>query len=202
MSFDSLCDTIKECNRCSLCQLNVNTTKQGIGFGKLVPSKGTVKVLFLGINPSNKRFADTKTAFVGRTTGDLMDSMMSQVGLIKEDYYWDNLIHCSTPDNREPTVDEIDCCHAYFSNLIQSENIRLVVCLGSLVSAYFGAEIGKIRKIKYSETLNGEVYVTALKHPAWVSYNDSNRSKYLEDLHVLKKRFDDVFNNSKLTAWS
>lgn len=197
MSFDVLCESISQCRRCDLCVFDIN-----VNHGKLLPSKGPKKILFLGINPSCKRFEDSKTAFVSRTSGYKMDLMMKQTGLEKSDYYWDNLVHCSTPENREPTEKEIDCCHAYLTNLIQSENIKLVVCLGALVSKYFDVEIGKIKRIKVSDSVDcGVVYFTALKHPAWVSYNNDNRAKYLEDLHSLKGIIDVVFNTSKITSW-
>ena len=63
--FKELNNRIHKCDKCSLCSLTINQKDLSKGYGKLIGWKGSTKkcrFLFVGMNPSHKRYPELEFA--------------------------------------------------------------------------------------------------------------------------------------------
>lgn len=96
---------IQACTSCELCDLEFNKKDVTKGFGKLYGWRGGMKkcrFLFLGMNPSHRRFEGHEYAFGGRDgspgPGKKFNDLLKESGLFEE-IFCDNIIHCSSTTN-------------------------------------------------------------------------------------------------------
>jgi DNA polymerase len=80
--------------------------------------------------------------FVGRS-GQLVNRMLGQVGLRREDVYISNVVKSRPPDNRDPKRDEVEACRSWLDEQIRIVDPRVVVTLGNFaVKALLGTKEG------------------------------------------------------------
>ncbi len=99
------------------------------------------------------------------TAGKLLDRMLKEAGLNREQVYITNVVHCSPPDNRTPTKDEIQACKKYLQAEMDIVKPKYVLLLGNV--ALQGA-LGRSGVTKYRGEIferDGVQYLPTL-HPA------------------------------------
>lgn len=111
---------IKTCHNCRLWRTATNA----------VPGEGSAKaaVMFIGEAPG---FHEDQLArpFVGRA-GQLLDNLLINVGLRREDVYITNVVKHRPPENRGPNKDEIRACFPYLQRQVQIVNPKVIIPLG------------------------------------------------------------------------
>src|SRR4030042_221832 len=68
--------------------------------------------------------------FVGRA-GQLLDKIITAMGLKRSDVYICNVLKCRPPDNRDPKPDEIINCMPYLQRQIEIIQPDIIVALGA-----------------------------------------------------------------------
>ncbi len=73
-------------------------------------------LMFIGEAPG---FHEDKQGepFVG-AAGQLLNKLLSEIGIPRQDVYIDNVIKCRPPGNRDPLPDEIDACKPWLDEQI------------------------------------------------------------------------------------
>lgn len=141
-------------------------------------------VMFIGEAPGY--WEDVKgKPFVG-AAGEILDEMLSRIGLSREQVYIANVLKCRPPENRDPSASEVETCAPYLDRQIRIIKPKIIVTLGRHSTSYVlskcGLEANGISKLhgkKYNVELLGlRVLVIPMYHPAAVLYNP----KYREDL--------------------
>ncbi len=89
-------EDIGDCTRCKLCQGRTN-----IVFGVGDPH---ARIMFVGEGPGADEDAQGEP-FVGRA-GQLLNNMITAMGIRREDVYIGNVVKCRPPQNRAPERDE------------------------------------------------------------------------------------------------
>jgi uracil-DNA glycosylase len=110
------------CQRCKL-------AKQGrrqIVFGTGDPY---AELMFLGEGPGADEDAQG-LPFVGRA-GQLLNNMITAMGLRREQVYIANIVKCRPPGNRTPERDECDTCSPFLMQQIQVVRPKVIVALGA-----------------------------------------------------------------------
>src|SRR3712207_1330678 len=100
-------------------------------------------VLFIGEAPG---FHEDKqgVAFVG-AAGQLLDTLLGEIGLDRTDVAIVNVIKCRPPNNRDPLPDEIEACRPYLEAQLAHMQPKVVVTLGNFATRFVtGLQIGKI----------------------------------------------------------
>lgn len=118
----ALHETIRSCNLCPLHETRTNA----------VPGEGSTnaKLFFIGEAPG-AREDETGRPFVGRS-GNLLTSMIEEIGLSREDVFITSILKSRPPKNRTPKRSEIELCRPYVEKQIEIINPRVVVLLGSV----------------------------------------------------------------------
>lgn len=110
---------------CVKCQLSESRTNVVFGMGS-----GKSGILFVGEAPG--RDEDLQgLPFVGRS-GKLLDKLLGEIGLNREDVYIANILKCRPPSNRDPLPAEIEVCEDWLMAQIAILNPAVLCTLGRI----------------------------------------------------------------------
>ena len=125
VALDAIRGVIGECTRCKL-------HKQGrkqIVFGVGNPN---AELMFVGEAPGADEDQQGEP-FVGRA-GQLLNNMITAMGLKREDVYIANVIKCRPPGNRTPERDECETCSPFLMRQIDVVQPKVIVALGAVAA--------------------------------------------------------------------
>jgi uracil-DNA glycosylase len=112
---------------CPRCRLSRSRTQ--VVFGSGHPQ---ADVMFVGEGPGY--YEDQQgEPFVG-AAGQLLATMLREIGLRRADVYITNVVKCRPPGNRDPLPDEIEACRPYLTGQLESIRPRIVVTLGNFAT--------------------------------------------------------------------
>lgn len=112
------------CIQCRLAE-----TRTNVVFGVGSPD---ANVMFVGEAPGKNEDLQGEP-FVG-AAGRLLDRLLTEVGLARDDVYIANVLKCRPPGNRDPRPDEIDSCKGYLRRQIELIEPRVVMTLGNFAT--------------------------------------------------------------------
>jgi len=183
-------ERIRNCRKCPLGELRTNA----------VPGAGSydAKVMFVGEAPGY--WEDQKgLPFVGRA-GKVLDELLDEIGLSREEVYITNIVKCRPPENRDPTEEEIKACSPYLDRQIDIIRPKVIVPLGRHSMRYiltkFGFEPEPISKIHgktfETRTLFGKLVIMPMYHPAAALYKPPIREELRKDFVKLAKLLKEI----------
>lgn len=127
--------------------------------------------------------------FVGRA-GQLLDRMLSAVGLDRRQVYIANIVPWRPPGNRTPTLQETQTCLPFLARQIELADPKLLVCLG-LPSAQtlLGVKTGITRArgswLAYPRGDGRMIPALAMFHPAYLLRQPSQKRLAWADMRAL-----------------
>jgi DNA polymerase len=110
------------CQRCKLAKLG----RKQIVFGTGNPH---AELMFIGEGPGADE-DEQGLPFVGRA-GQLLNNMITAMGLKREQVYIANIVKCRPPGNRTPERDECDTCSPFLMRQIRVIRPKVIVALGA-----------------------------------------------------------------------
>jgi DNA polymerase len=120
-------------------------------------------VMFIGEAPGVNEDR-LKRPFVGRG-GQLLDSMIVDLGWKRADVYITNIVKCRPPDNRDPLPSEIEAYKPYLTRQIAIIKPKLIVTLGRFSMNYFVPEAKITRDHGRPLMVDGQT-IFPVYHPA------------------------------------
>jgi len=189
---DNMADTEKvaelkkiaeEAGRCRKCELGSLRTNA-------VPGEGNpnARIMFVGEGPGADEDAQGRP-FVGRA-GQLLDKVITAMGLKRNDVFIGNILKCRPPENRDPRADEIINCLPYLQRQIEIINPEIIVALGAHAARTLlntTKPIGQLRG-QFHEYYAGlgspPIKLMATYHTAYLlrNYSQENRKRVWEDM--------------------
>lgn len=126
---------VLKCQKCRLCKTATNA----------VPGEGDLnaKLVFIGEAPGAKE-DETGRPFVGRA-GKLLEKLLKDIGMSREEVWIGNIIKHRPPQNRDPLPDELAACSPYLTMQLKAMQPLLIVTLGRFSMNYFHKD-GKISR--------------------------------------------------------
>jgi len=180
-NLEELYQRIHQCRRCGLWQHRTNFV-----FGVGNPN---ADILFVGEGPGadEDRLGEP---FVGRA-GQLLNKILTAMGLQREDVYIANVVKCRPPGNRTPLPEEIIRCIPFLWKQIELIDPRFIVALGATAANALlkgNYKMGEIRgrAIPFD---NGKRTLIATYHPAALLRNPGWKRKTWEDMQLLMKLY-------------
>ena len=113
---------------CTRCVLHKQGRKQ-IVFGVGNPE---ADIMFVGEGPGADE-DEQGEPFVGRA-GQLLNNMITAMGIKREDVYIANIVKCRPPGNRTPEREECDTCSPFLMRQIAVVKPKVVVALGAVAA--------------------------------------------------------------------
>ena len=161
----------EEIKNCKLCNLSQNRTNA-------VPGSGNYKAKLMIIGEAPGRNEDLQgLPFVGQA-GKLLEQMLNEINIKREDVFITNVIKCRPPENRDPTDEEINACKPYLFKQIQLVNPKIILLLGKYsLKTILNINL-KITYLKGRIFIKDNRYIFCTYHPAFIL---RNYSKYIEE---------------------
>lgn len=113
----------------------------------IVPGEGNAdaEVLFIGEGPGRHEDEQGRP-FVGQA-GQLLNQLLGEIGLQREDVFIANVVKCRPPQNRDPLPEEVQTCWPWLVKQVEIIDPRLIVLLGRHAMERFlpGMKISEVR---------------------------------------------------------
>jgi DNA polymerase len=120
----SLAERASSCTACGLA-----ATRTNVVFGE---GSAQAQVMFVGEGPGRNEDLQG-LPFVG-AAGQLLNRLLSEIGLQRSDTYIANVVKCRPPGNRDPHPDEIAACKGYLADQIRIIDPTVVMTLGNFAT--------------------------------------------------------------------
>lgn len=189
MSKKQLLDTVAAeilvCHKCKLWKTRKNP----------VPGEGSANSTIMFIGEAPGYWEDVKgKPFVG-AAGKFLDTLLAEIGYLRENVFIGNILKCRPPKNREPSPDEIQKCTPYLNRQIRVIQPKCIVTLGNYSTGYIFSKAnipfngitrahGKFHKVSTSD-IRAMIFPTF--HPAAALYHGEYKEQLLRDFHALKQ---------------
>jgi DNA polymerase len=174
-SLEQLEKTIADCHRCTLWK----------GANKLVFGTGdpNADIMFVGEAPGADEDVQGKP-FVGRA-GKLLDKMLTDVGISRDEVYITNVVKHRPPGNRDPLPDEVEPCEPYLHLQIKLIKPKIICALGRIAAQTLlqtKMNLGEMR-LRWFDYQGIKLMVTY--HPAAILRSMGYLEPTMEDLRKL-----------------
>ena len=154
---------------------------------RMVPGEGSpeAEVMFVGEAPGANEDRLGRP-FVGRA-GMLLEELLAEAGLAREDVWITNVVKARPPKNRDPKAPEVAHCMPWLERELAIIRPRLVVPLGRHALKHFAPE-AKIGEVHGTVLETGGRQLFPLYHPAAAMYNQTLKATLFEDARALGDR--------------
>ncbi|MDE0231127.1 MAG: uracil-DNA glycosylase [bacterium] len=112
---------------CTDCRLSETRTNVVFGVGR-----PDADVMMVGEAPGRNEDLEGEP-FVG-AAGHLLNRLLAEVGMGREEVYIANVLKCRPPGNRDPRPDEIESCKGYLRGQLDLVDPRVVMTLGNFAT--------------------------------------------------------------------
>ncbi|MEO6830552.1 MAG: uracil-DNA glycosylase [Acidobacteriaceae bacterium] len=177
-ALDAIRTEIGDCTRCPLAFEGRNM----IVFGNGDPS---AELLFVGEAPGADEDVQG-VPFVGRG-GQLLNNMITAMGLSREQVYVANIVKCRPPKNRVPEPVEATTCTPFLFQQIGVVHPKLIVALGATAAKYMlGTKAAlSVLRGKTHDCMGTKLIVTY--HPAYLLRDPRQKAEAWKDLQLAMK---------------
>jgi DNA polymerase len=117
----------EELGECTRCKLHPSRTHIVFGVGN-----PRAALMFVGEAPGFDEDQQGEP-FVGKA-GQLLNKMITAMGLRRGDVYIANILKCRPPGNRNPEPDEVASCEPFLRRQIDAISPRIIVALGKFAA--------------------------------------------------------------------
>lgn len=184
-TFSELNSRIKSCTRCPL---HLTRTQAICG-------EGSRRARILLIAQAPGAVEDREGRMFAGPSGKILDELLAEAGLARDDFFMTNLVKCYLPKNRRPKQDEINSCSRHLKQEILLLNPRIIIPLGFYASRYIlkllnpAAPQGREAfKEMYGELILASGYkIFPLPHPSCLLHNTSHKPGVAEKYRELKE---------------
>lgn len=153
----------KEVQSCTRCPLHETRTKAVFGAGD-----ANADLMFVGEAPGAEEDRQG-LPFVGRA-GQLLNQMLEEIGLSREEVFIANVLKSRPPGNRDPQPDEIEACKPYLFEQVRLIEPTVICTLGNFATKLLSgnpAGITRVRGTPQVHELGGRtVFLLPIFHPA------------------------------------
>lgn len=177
--WDGLQQQVQRCTRCDLCH---GRQQAVLGTGSL-----TARWLFIGEAPGAEEDKQGEP-FVG-SAGQLLNAMLSALGLRREEVYITNVVKCRPPGNRDPDAQEIATCVPYLQRQIELVTPDVIVLLGRIAAHTLLQTHQPLASLRAQLYHYGEqgIPMVATYHPASLLRSPQDKPKAWQDLCLARQ---------------
>ena len=178
-----------EASVCTKCRLSAGRTQVVFGTGS-----PTANLMFIGEGPGYHEDKQGEP-FVG-AAGQLLTTLLTEIGLTREEVMIVNVIKCRPPGNRDPLPDEIEACRPYLEQQIELVNPRVIMTLGNFATRFIldkQVSISRVRGQRFN--IEGRIVVPTF-HPAAILRGGGAASSQMaairEDFQTVRQVLNEI----------
>ncbi len=167
---------IGDCTRCPLAYAGRHT----IVFADGDPN---ATLMFVGEGPGADEDAQG-LPFVGKA-GQLLNNMITAMGLKREEVYIANIVKCRPPGNRTPEFAEASTCSQFLLKQIDIVRPKVIVALGATAATYLLGVRQSLSSLRgrWHSTRGAKLAVTY--HPAFLLRDPRQKGEAWKDLQMV-----------------
>jgi uracil-DNA glycosylase len=165
---------------CTRCRLHKGRTNLVFGVGNV-----NAELMFVGEGPGADEDAQGEP-FVGRA-GQLLNNMISAMGLKRQDVYIANVVKCRPPGNRTPEKDECDTCSPFLMRQIDVIQPKVIVALGAVAAKNLLAVNDSMANLRGRWYDFRESRLIVTYHPAYLLRDPRQKKETWKDLQMVMK---------------
>jgi uracil-DNA glycosylase len=126
----------RQAQACTKCP-QLASTRQTVVFGS---GNADADLMFVGEAPGANEDRQG-LPFVGQA-GRLLDTLLGEIGMTRDDVFVVNTLKCRPPGNRDPLPQEIDACQDYLFRQLELIEPRVVCTLGNFATKLLRTDPG------------------------------------------------------------
>ena len=176
------------CYGCKKCRLW--ETRHNVVIGK---GNRNADIMFIGEGPGQQEDLQGQP-FVG-PAGQLLDKMLSAIGLTVNDVYIANIVKCRPPANRDPHEDEQEACLNYLRYQLMLVQPKIIVCLGRIAAMAIISPTFRITKQRGEWVQRKGYWITATFHPSALLRDESKKRPAWEDFKSIRQKLTQLQQN-------
>jgi uracil-DNA glycosylase len=170
-------EAAQDASTCVRCRLSQGRTQVVYGAGD-----PDADLMFIGEAPG---FHEDKQGvpFVG-AAGQLLNRLLADSGIERDEVYINNVILCRPPGNRDPLPDELEACRPWLDERIAIIDPAVIVTLGNWATRYIlgsNVSISRVRGQRFP--WNGRIVIPTF-HPAAVLHGGGENSRQMASLRM------------------
>jgi uracil-DNA glycosylase family 4 len=173
LALDALHAEIGDCTRCPLAYAG----RRKIVFGDGDPN---ARLMFVGEGPGADE-DETGVPFVGKA-GQLLNNMITAMGLRREDVYIANIVKCRPPANRTPEYVEATTCSPFLAQQIDIVQPEVIVALGATAATYLLGVKQSLASLRGQWLSARGAKVAVTYHPAFLLRDPRQKGEAWKDL--------------------
>ena len=166
-------NVIGDCTRCPLAYAG----RRKIVFGDGDPN---AELMFVGEGPGADEDA-SGIPFVGKA-GQLLNNMITAMGLKREQVYIANIVKCRPPGNRTPEYVEASTCSPFLLEQIDVVQPKVIVALGGTAATYLLGVKQSLSSLRGSWYAVRGAKVAVTYHPAFLLRDPRMKGEAWKDL--------------------
>jgi DNA polymerase len=160
---EELIALFREARTCTRCDLSRTRTQVVFGAGN-----SDADLMFVGEAPGAEEDRQG-LPFVGRS-GALLTRLLEESGISRDEVFVANTLKCRPPENRDPTVTEIEACRPWLFEQIRLIEPRVVATLGNFATRLLSGDPAGITRVHGKAQVrrlgSRTVFLYPLFHPA------------------------------------
>jgi uracil-DNA glycosylase len=166
---------IGDCKRCPLAFAGRHTIVFGEG-------DANARLMFVGEGPGADEDMQGRP-FVGRA-GQLLNNMITAMGLQREEVYIANIVKCRPPQNRTPEPEEANTCSQFLFRQIDVIRPEILVALGATAATYLLGGKSSLSSLRgrLHKARGSKLIVTY--HPAYLLRDPRQKKEAWADLQI------------------
>ena len=157
-----------------------------------VPGTGPVdaEIMIVGEAPGFTEDVQGKP-FVG-PAGKLLDTLLNQIGLSRQQVFITNVLKCRPPQNRDPMPNEAETCLPYLRQQFALVRPKAVLVLGRHALERMLPGVGSISRVHGQVFLRSGVAFIPCYHPAAALHNGSLVADLQKDFDRVREYLDQL----------
>jgi len=167
---------IGDCTRCPLAYLG----RHRIVFGDGSP---TARLMFVGEGPGADEDAQ-RLPFVGKA-GQLLNNMITAMGLARAEVYIANIVKCRPPGNRVPEPLEANTCSQFLLRQIDVVQPEVIVALGATAAMYLLGVKQSLSSLRGRWHACRGAKLAVTYHPAFLLRDPRQKAEAWKDLQMV-----------------
>jgi uracil-DNA glycosylase family 4 len=166
-----------DASTCTRCRLSQGRTQVVYGVGD-----PNADLMFIGEAPG---FHEDKQGepFVG-AAGQLLNQLLGEIDIAREDVYINNTVNCRPPGNRDPLPDELEACKPWLDERVALIDPAVVVTLGNWATRYILGKQVSISRVRGQRFPWSGRTVIPTFHPAAVLHGGGQASNQMTALRA------------------
>lgn len=180
---------------CTDCRLSETRTNVVFGVGR-----PDADVMMVGEAPGRNEDLEGEP-FVG-AAGHLLNRLLAEVGMRREEVYIANVLKCRPPGNRDPRPDEIESCKGYLRGQLDLVDPKVVMTLGNFATQLLlrtNTGISRVRGRSY-RWWRDKVLIPTFHPAAALRGGERVTDQIREDLALMRSVLDSMNAGEGVTA--